>query len=52
VDHVRAPQQYLLMFVFLDVIKTRLQVEARTGQTSYKGIADAFTKICESDLDW
>lgn len=28
-----------------DVIKTRLQVEARKGQTSYKGIADCFVKI-------
>ena len=30
-----------------DVVKTRLQVEARTGQTHYKGLMDAFTKICE-----
>ncbi|KAF8274027.1 mitochondrial inner membrane protein [Lactarius quietus] len=28
-----------------DVVKTRLQVEARKGQTSYKGLADAFAKI-------
>lgn len=28
-----------------DVIKTRLQVEARKGQATYKGIADCFTKI-------
>ncbi|KAF8527409.1 mitochondrial inner membrane protein [Hysterangium stoloniferum] len=28
-----------------DVVKTRLQVEARKGQTSYKGLADAFVKI-------
>lgn len=28
-----------------DVIKTRLQVEARKGQTTYKGIGDAFGKI-------
>lgn len=28
-----------------DVVKTRLQVEARTGQTHYKGLADAFVKI-------
>jgi solute carrier family 25 aspartate/glutamate transporter 12/13 len=28
-----------------DVIKTRLQVEARKGQTSYTGIADAAKKI-------
>jgi len=30
-----------------DVVKTRLQVEARKGQTTYKGLADAFTKICK-----
>lgn len=30
-----------------DVIKTRLQVEARKGQTTYKGLGDAFVKICE-----
>ena len=29
-----------------DVVKTRLQVEARKGQTTYKGLVDAFTKIC------
>src|SRR5262249_49362854 len=28
-----------------DVIKTRLQVEARKGQTTYKGILDAARKI-------
>ncbi|KZS93297.1 mitochondrial inner membrane protein [Sistotremastrum niveocremeum HHB9708] len=28
-----------------DVVKTRLQVEARTGQTVYKGLSDAFVKI-------
>lgn len=28
-----------------DVIKTRLQVEARTGQQTYKNIPDAFRKI-------
>ena len=32
---------------FSDVVKTRLQVEARTGQTNYKGLTDAFVKICE-----
>ncbi|KAG8778339.1 mitochondrial aspartate-glutamate transporter agc1 [Ceratobasidium sp. 428] len=32
-----------------DVIKTRLQVEARTGQTSYRGITDAFTKIMREE---
>ncbi|KAH8835566.1 mitochondrial carrier domain-containing protein [Flagelloscypha sp. PMI_526] len=28
-----------------DVVKTRLQAEARKGQTSYKGLTDAFVKI-------
>jgi len=28
-----------------DVVKTRLQVEARKGQTTYKGVADTFVKI-------
>jgi solute carrier family 25 (mitochondrial aspartate/glutamate transporter), member 12/13 len=28
------------------VVKTRLQVEARKGQTHYKGLTDAFIKIC------
>lgn len=28
-----------------DVVKTRLQVEARQGQTNYKGLRDAFVKI-------
>ncbi|CAL1694532.1 unnamed protein product [Somion occarium] len=28
-----------------DVVKTRLQTEARTGQTHYKGMGDAFAKI-------
>ncbi|TDL28085.1 mitochondrial carrier [Rickenella mellea] len=28
-----------------DVVKTRLQVEARKGQTNYKGLTDAFIKI-------
>lgn len=31
----------------IDVVKTRLQVEARQGQTNYKGLRDAFVKICE-----
>lgn len=31
---------------YADVVKTRLQVEAKTGQTHYKGMADAFAKIC------
>jgi len=30
----------------LDVVKTRLQVEARKGQTHYAGLRDAFVKIC------
>ncbi|KAJ7631241.1 mitochondrial carrier domain-containing protein [Roridomyces roridus] len=29
-----------------DVVKTRLQVEARKGQTHYKGLQDAFVQIC------
>ena len=29
-----------------DVVKTRLQVEARKGQSTYKGLLDAFVKIC------
>lgn len=28
-------------------MKTRLQVEARKGQTHYKGLTDAFVKICK-----
>ncbi|KAK2461421.1 hypothetical protein APHAL10511_005884 [Amanita phalloides] len=28
-----------------DVVKTRLQVEARKGETNYKGLRDAFVKI-------
>ena len=28
------------------MVKTRLQVEARQGQTHYKGLTDAFVKIC------
>lgn len=36
--------------VFVDVVKTRLQVEARKGQTHYKGLTDAFVKICKSPL--
>lgn len=31
----------------VDVVKTRLQVEARKGDTHYKGVMDAFAKICE-----
>ena len=33
-------------FAVVDVVKTRLQVEARKGQTHYKGLFDAFVKIC------
>ncbi|KAI9092639.1 mitochondrial carrier domain-containing protein [Phlyctochytrium arcticum] len=32
-----------------DVIKTRLQVAARKGETSYTGIRDAFTKILREE---
>ncbi|KAI9496456.1 mitochondrial carrier domain-containing protein [Zychaea mexicana] len=32
-----------------DVIKTRLQVEARSGQTTYTGIADAASKIFKEE---
>ncbi|KAH9951010.1 mitochondrial carrier [Amylocystis lapponica] len=32
-----------------DVVKTRLQVEARTGQTHYKGLVDAFVKIYQEE---
>jgi len=32
-----------------DVVKTRLQVEARQGQTHYKGLADAFVKIYQEE---
>jgi solute carrier family 25 (mitochondrial aspartate/glutamate transporter), member 12/13 len=32
-----------------DVIKTRLQVEARKGQQTYRGIADAFRKILSEE---
>lgn len=35
------------MPIALDVVKTRLQTEAKTGQTHYKGMADAFAKICK-----
>ena len=35
-----------------DVVKTRLQVEARKGQTNYKGLTDAFVKICEHPDQW
>jgi hypothetical protein len=30
-----------------DVIKTRLQTEARKGESTYKGVGDAFRKIRE-----
>ena len=29
------------------MVKTRLQVEARKGESNYKGVIDAFAKICE-----
>ena len=32
-----------------DVIKTRLQVQARQGQQTYSGITDAFTKILREE---
>ncbi|KAF8594747.1 mitochondrial carrier [Ceratobasidium sp. AG-I] len=32
-----------------DVIKTRLQVEARTGESTYNGITDAFRKILREE---
>lgn len=32
-----------------DVIKTRLQVSARTGQTTYTGVIDATRKIMAED---
>ncbi|KIM88836.1 hypothetical protein PILCRDRAFT_62049 [Piloderma croceum F 1598] len=32
-----------------DVVKTRLQVEARKGQTHYKGLTDAFVKIYQEE---
>jgi len=32
-----------------DVIKTRLQVQARSGQTTYSGLTDAFTKIIREE---
>lgn len=32
-----------------DVVKTRLQVEARSGQTHYKGLTDAFVKIYQEE---
>ncbi|KAF9074907.1 mitochondrial inner membrane protein [Rhodocollybia butyracea] len=32
-----------------DVVKTRLQVEARQGQTHYKGLRDAFVKIYQEE---
>lgn len=46
--------QHMMLIAFLqcpslniiDVVKTRLQVEARKGQTHYAGLRDAFVKIC------
>lgn len=33
-----------------DVIKTRLQTEAKLGETHYKGVVDAFRKIRKLNL--
>ena len=33
----------------IDVVKTRLQVEQRTGQSHYNGIVDAFKKIMREE---
>lgn len=35
----------IILICWTDVVKTRLQVEARQGQTHYKGLTDAFVKI-------
>jgi solute carrier family 25 aspartate/glutamate transporter 12/13 len=35
----------MILTRWTDVVKTRLQVEARQGQTHYKGLTDAFVKI-------
>lgn len=32
-----------------DVIKTRLQVAARAGQTTYSGVVDCFVKILREE---
>lgn len=32
-----------------DVIKTRLQVAARAGQTTYSGVVDCFAKILREE---
>lgn len=32
-----------------DVIKTRLQVAARAGQTTYNGVVDCFRKILQEE---
>ncbi|KAG8765468.1 mitochondrial aspartate-glutamate transporter agc1 [Serendipita sp. 407] len=32
-----------------DVVKTRLQVEARKGESNYKGLLDAFRKILREE---
>ena len=45
--HVVGPWTWRLIGSMTDVVKTRLQVEARKGQTHYKGLTDAFVKICE-----
>lgn len=35
-----------------DVIKTRLQVQARTGQTTYNGVIDCVRKIYREEGGW
>jgi len=39
----------LIWYSFLDVVKTRLQVEARKGDSHYKGLVDAFRKILREE---
>ena len=43
---VTLEQPLTWLMATLDVVKTRLQVEARKGQTHYAGLRDAFVKIC------
>lgn len=44
------PRYTLLIWYFsLDVVKTRLQVEARKGESHYKGLVDAFKKILREE---
>ena len=55
-ESVHHPEILTRGFPRADVVKTRLQTEAKTGQTHYKGMLDAFSKICEplpgSQLDF